>query len=183
VKTPLLPHCLLALGLLSAGTPARAQESSPPDPVALKQRFLPGRRMAGAGLTGAGLHLKLGQFYLPGLWLGAILGAQAAGSYSRHLQAGLAGRYYLNRGGDFTYFLEGAYAYGYFRTFRHEPVVVGDGIRTIDEPYWSGNVQVGAGVDLWITRRISLEGAVRRHQVLETDAAFPGISLGANLYF
>lgn len=154
-----------------------------PDRTVLKNRFEPGRRLAGAGLTGAGIHLKTGTFLLPGLWVGGVFQAQFVGAFSRHAQAGLAGRYYVNRGGDFTYFFEGAYAYGRFRTFQNQPVAVGDGVAVPEQPYWSGNVQVGAGVDLWVTRQISLEGAVRRHQVLESNAAFPGISLGANYFF
>lgn len=169
-----------ALALCCFGSAALAQE---PDRAELKSRFEPGHRLAGAGLTGAGLHLKTGQFLLPGLWAGGVFQAQFVGAFSRHAQAGLGGRYYVNRGGDFTYFLEGVYAYGRFRTFQTKPTQVGDGVAVPEQPYWSGNVQVGAGVDLWVTRQISLEGSVRRHQVLQSNATFPGISLGANYFF
>jgi hypothetical protein len=171
---------LASLLLCCVGSVALAQE---PDRTALRARFEPGHRLLGAGLTGAGLHLKTGKFFLPGFWLGGVVQTQFVGAFSRHAQAGLAGRYYVHRSGDFTYFFEGAYAYGRFRTFQNRTVTIGDAVAVTDQPYWSGNAQMGAGVDLRITEQISLEGAVRRHHVLESGAAFPGISLGANYFF
>jgi hypothetical protein len=178
-----MKQCLmfaLAVALVGA-VPAVAQHAHPKRPEFLKERFLPGRRMVGAGLTGAGLTARSGFFLREGLWTGLTANGQLSGVFARYVHAGVAARYYVARGRDFSFFAEGGYAYGYFAVSRYasgrEAQLQGE------SQFYSGNLHYDLGADLWLNPSLSLEASLRRNHLLFTGDALPGASLGVNYFF
>lgn len=150
-------------------------------PAFLKERFLMGRWLAGAGLTGAGLTAKAGTFVREGLWAGVTANGQLSGVFAQYAHAGLAARYYLARGRDFSFFAEGGYAYGYFKVNQWSR---DKEAKLLDEnTFFSGNLHYDIGADLWMTRQMSLEGSIRRNHLLHSGDALPGVAVAVNYFF
>jgi|GEM_PF-4380298 len=171
---------LLGLVLLSGVTPSRAQ-ARPTPPNFLKERFLQGRWLAGAGLTGAGLSGKAGTFVREGLWVGLTANAQLSGVFNRHLHAGMATRYYVARGRDFSFFAEGGLAYGHFNVYQWSRTE--EAALASQRSFFSGNLHYDLGADLWMTRQVSIEGSLRRNHLLASGDALPGVNLALNYFF
>ncbi len=174
MKKCLLCVCLVVVGAVSAV----AQRSHP---EFLKERFQPGRRLAGVGLTGAGLTAKTGFFLREGLWTGVTANGQFGGVFARYFHAGLAARYYVARGRDFSFFAEGGYGYGYFTVSRYANGR--EAQPQSESQFYSGNLHYDLGADLWMTRQLSLEASLRRNHLLFSGDALPGASLAVNYFF
>lgn len=177
-----MKKCLtLALVVASVcAVPATAQRAHHPE--FLKQRFQPGHRLVGAGLTGLGLAAKAGFFLREGLWTGLTANGQLRGVFAEYVHLGPAARYYVARGRDFSFFAEGGYAYGYFNVKRwggqaNETQLVAQ------RQFYSGNFHLDLGADLWLNPTVSLEASIRRNQLLFTGDVLPGASLGVNCFF
>jgi len=175
--------CLtLALVVASVcAAPALAQHTSQQHPHFLKERFQPGRRLAGGSLTGLGLAAKAGFFLREGLWLGLTANGQLRGVFAEYLHFGPAARYYVARGRDFSFFAEGGYAYGYFNVKRWSGTK--ETQLLAERQFYSGNFHLDLGADLWLNPSLSLEAAIRRNQLLYTGDVLPGASLGVNYFF
>lgn len=172
----------LTLALVVASVCAEAQHTQPRNPEFLKDRFVPGHRLIGASITGAGLAAKAGFFLREGLWTGLTVNGQLRGVFAEYVHFGPAARYYVARGRDFSFFAEGGYAYGYFNVKRwdgraNETQLVGE------RQFFSGNFHVDLGADLWLNPSVSLEAAIRRNQLFFSGDVLPGASLGVNYFF